>query len=58
MMPDHYSYKSDKNYRNRAAKAMDNSIEAQKKAEYYEQKAKALKTTTPYQATIPKRLQS
>ena len=58
MMPDHYSYKSDKNYRNRAAKAMDNSIEAQKRLNIMSRKQKPLKTTTPYQATIPKRLQS
>lgn len=53
MMPDHYSYKSDKNYRNRAAKAMDNSIEAQKKAEYYEQKAKAAENNNAISSDDP-----
>ena len=53
MMPDHYSYKSDKNYRNRAAKAMDNSIEAQKKAKYYEQKAKAAENNNAISSDDP-----
>lgn len=53
MMPDHYSYKADKSYRNRAAKAMDNSIEAQKKAEYYEQKAKAAENNNAISSDDP-----
>lgn len=53
MMPDHYSYKADKSYRNRAAKAMDNSIEAQKKAEYYEDKAKAAENNNAISSDDP-----
>lgn len=35
LMPDHYSYKSDKNYRDRAWGKMEKSVEAGQKADYY-----------------------
>ena len=41
MMPDHYSYKSDKRYRDRIDTKMRQSISADEKADYYEGKARA-----------------
>ena len=41
MMPDHYSYKSDKRYRDRIDTKMRQSISADEKADYYESKARA-----------------
>lgn len=41
MLPDHYSYKSDKRYRDRIDTKMRQSISADEKANYYEGKARA-----------------
>ena len=41
MLPDHYSYKSDKRYRDRIDTKMRQSIFADEKADYYEGKARA-----------------
>ena len=41
LLVDHYSYKSDKNYRDRAWGKMEKSVEAGKKADYYRSKAEA-----------------
>ena len=41
MLPDHYSYKSDKQYRDRIDTKMRQSISADEKADYYEGKARA-----------------
>lgn len=41
MLPDHYSYKSDKRYRDRIDTKMRQSISADEKADYYEGKARA-----------------
>lgn len=44
MLVDHYSYKSDKSYRERAGRKIDKSFEIAKKADYYEQKAESVGT--------------
>ena len=41
MLPDHYSYKSDKRYRDRSDTKMRQSVSADEKADYYERKARA-----------------
>ena len=41
MLPDHYSYKSDKQYRDRIDTKLRQSISADEKADYYEGKARA-----------------
>ena len=41
MLPDHYSYKSDKRYRDRIDTKMRQSVSADEKADYYERKARA-----------------
>ena len=41
MLPDHYSYQSDKRYRDRIDSKMRQSISADEKADYYERKARA-----------------
>lgn len=41
MLPDHYSYKSDKRYRDRIDTKMRQSISVDEKADYYEGKARA-----------------
>lgn len=58
LLVDHYSYKSDKNYRDRAWGKMEKSVEAGQKADYYRSKAEAPKRTPPFPATTPKPLTS
>lgn len=53
LMPDHYSYKSDKNFRDRASGKMKKSIEASEKADYYRSKAEAAKKNTAISGDDP-----
>lgn len=53
MMPDHYSYKSDKRYRERIGKKMEQSIAASEKAAYYEHKAEAAESNTAISSDDP-----
>ena len=53
LLVDHYSYKSDKRYRDRAAHKMEQSIEASEKAAYYDQKARAAENNTAISADDP-----
>lgn len=41
LLVDHHSYKSDKNYRDRAWGKMEKSVDVGKKADYYRSKAEA-----------------
>ena len=58
LMPDHYSYKSDKNYRDRAWGKMEKSVEAGKKRTTTVAKPRPLKTIPLFPATIPKLLRN
>ena len=51
MLPNHYSYKSDKRYRDRIDSKMRQSISADEKADYYENKAHAAQTTAQFLPT-------
>jgi len=53
MMPDHYSYNRDKNYRDRAWNKMGKSVEAQKTADYYRSKAEAAENNTAISSDDP-----
>lgn len=57
LLVDHYSYKSDKRYREKIGKKMDQSIAAGEKAEYYEQKARAAELNTAISSDDPEALQ-
>ena len=57
LLVDHYSYKSDKRYREKIGKKMDQSIAAGEKAEYYEQKARAAEQNTAISSDDPEALQ-
>ena len=56
MMPDHYSYKSDRRYRERMWNKMEQSVTANKKAEYYENKARAAESNTAISSDDPEAL--
>lgn len=53
LLVDHYSYKSDKRYRDRAAHKMEQSMEAMDKASYYDQKAQAAENNTAISSDDP-----
>ncbi|MBS6448087.1 MAG: DUF3560 domain-containing protein, partial [Clostridiales bacterium] len=53
LMPDHYSYKSDKNYRDRAWGKMEKSVEAGQKADYYRSKAEAAENNSAISSDDP-----
>ena len=53
MLVDHYSYKSDKRYRERIDHKMGQAIAADEKAAYYEQKAKAAEQNTAISSDDP-----
>ena len=53
LLVDHYSYKSDKNYRDRAWGKMEKSVEAGKKADYYRSKAEAAEKNTAISSDDP-----
>lgn len=57
LLVDHYSYKSDKRYREKIGRKMDQSIAAGEKAEYYEQKARAAEQNTAISSDDPEALQ-
>lgn len=56
LLVDHYSYKSDKHYRDSAARKMDQSMEAMDKAAYYDQKAQAAENNTAISSDDPEAL--
>lgn len=56
MMPDHYSYKADRRYRERIGQKMDQSIAASAKADYYEAKARAAENNTAISSDDPEAL--
>ena len=53
LLVDHYSYKSDKNYRDRAWNKMGKSVEAGQKADYYRSKAEAAESNTAISSDDP-----
>ena len=53
LLVDHYSYKSDRRYRDRAAKKMEQSFAASEKADYYERKAEAAENNTAISSDDP-----
>ncbi len=53
LLVDHYSYKSDKNYRDRAWNKMGKSVEVSTKAEYYRNKAEAAENNTAISSDDP-----
>ena len=53
LLVDHYSYKSDKNYRERAWNKMGKSVEASQKAEYYRNKAEAAENNAAISSDDP-----
>ena len=53
LLVDHYSYKSDKRYRDRAFNKMSKSVEAMEKAEYYDRKAEAAENNTAISSDDP-----
>ena len=53
LLVDHYSYKADKNYRDRAWNKMDKSVEVGKKADYYRSKAEAAEKNTAISSDDP-----
>ena len=53
LLVDHYSYKSDKSYRDRAGAKMDKSFEVGKKADYYRGKAEAAEKNTSISSDDP-----
>lgn len=53
LLVDHYSYKADKNYRDRAWNKMDQSVEVGKKADYYRSKAEAAEKNTAISSDDP-----
>lgn len=57
LLVDHYSYKSDKRYRERIGKKMDQAIAADEKADYYEQKARAAEQNTAISSDDPEAIQ-
>lgn len=53
LLVDHYSYKSDKNYRDRAWNKMGKSVEDGQKADYYRGKAEAAENNTSISSDDP-----
>ena len=53
LMPDHHSYRSDKNYRDRAWGKMGKSVEIGQKADYYRSKAEAAEKNTAISSDDP-----
>lgn len=53
LLVDHYSYKSDKRYRDRAYNKMEKSIAAMEKADYYDKKAEAAENNTAISSDDP-----
>lgn len=53
LLVDHYSYKSDKNYRDRAWGKMEKSVEAGQKADYYRSKAEAAENNSAISSDDP-----
>lgn len=53
LLVDHYSYKSDRRYRDRAAKKMEQSFAASEKADYYERKAEAAENNAAISSDDP-----
>lgn len=53
LLVDHYSYKSDKNYRDRAWGKMEKSVEAGQKADYYRGKAEAAENNSAISSDDP-----
>lgn len=53
LLVDHYSYQSDKNYRDRAWNKMGKSVEAGQKADYYSSKAEAAEKNTAISSDDP-----
>ena len=53
LLVDHYSYQSDKNYRDRAWNKMEKSVKASEKAEYYRNKAEAAESNTAISSDDP-----
>ena len=53
LLVDHHSYKSDKNYRDRAWGKMEKSVEAGQKADYYRSKAEAAEKNTAISSDDP-----
>ena len=53
LLVDHYSYKSDKNYRDRAWGKMEKSVEAGQKADYYRSKAESAEKNTAISSDDP-----
>ena len=53
LLVDHYSYTSDKNYRDRAWNKMGKSVEAGQKADYYRSKAEAAENNTVISSDDP-----
>lgn len=57
LLIDHYSYQSDKNYRDRAWNKMGKSVEAAQKADYYRRKAEAAENNTAVSSDDPEAIQ-
>lgn len=53
LLVDHYSYRSDKRYRENIGRKLDKAIAADEKADYYEQKARAAEQNTAISADDP-----
>jgi len=51
MMPDHYSYNRDRNYRNKIARQMDKAISYYRKAEWLERRAEGSRREQAYRQT-------
>ena len=58
MLPNHYSYKSDKRYRDRIDSEVRQSISADEKADYYENKAHAAANNRAISSDDPDAAQS
>lgn len=57
MLVDHHSYKSDKRYRERIGKKMEQAVAADDKANYYEQKALAAENNTAISSDDPQAIE-
>ncbi|MCI6362901.1 DUF3560 domain-containing protein [Intestinimonas butyriciproducens] len=57
LMPDHYSYKSDQRYRERAWNKQAKAVEAERKAAYYEGKAEAAELNTAISSDDPEAIE-
>lgn len=53
LMVDHYSYQSDRRYRDRAWRKMERSVEADQKADHYRRKAEAAENNTAISSDDP-----